>query len=142
MAQSRWKAPLIALAIVVGLGGTLVGGLTLWSLPSPAPPPHHPVPGPDATLSATAQAYMEAAKDNDCGMTLALTTSNTTAWCDGPRLLSYRFLGRSGDDGECMGYSITTDRGLDGTDQGGTEGWSFCYRLTKAGWRLWDQGQG
>ncbi|WP_158864509.1 hypothetical protein [Leifsonia sp. AG29] len=32
-------------------------------------------------------------------MTRALTTSHTTAWCDGSRLLSYTFIGRSGDDG-------------------------------------------
>ncbi|MGN6760572.1 MAG: hypothetical protein ACTHJI_04480 [Leifsonia sp.] len=142
MAQSRWKAPLIALAIVFGLCGMLAGGLALLSTPSAAPVPRGPVPGAGATLSSTAHTYMEAAKHNDCGMTRALTTSNTRAWCDGPRLLSYTFLGRSGDDGQCMGYSITTDTGLDGTDQGRTEGWSFCYRQTKAGWRLWDQGQG
>lgn len=142
MAESWWKAPLIALAIVVGLGGMLAGGLALMNTPSAAAVPRGPVPGAGATLSSTAHTYMEAAKHNDCGMTRALTTSNTTAWCDGPRLLSYTFLGRSGDDGQCMGYSITTDTGLDGTDQGGTEGWSFCYRQTKAGWRLWDQGQG
>lgn len=142
MAQSRWKTPLIALAIVVGLGGTLVGGLALMGLPPDTPAPLHPVPGPDATLTSTSQAYMEAAKSNDCGMTRALTTSNTTAWCDGPRLLAYKFVARTGDDGACLAYWITTDRGLDGTDQGGSEPWSFCYRQTKAGWRLWDQGQG
>ncbi|MFE4950393.1 hypothetical protein ACFQ9V_09825 [Leifsonia sp. NPDC056665] len=142
MTHPAWKAPLIALAILAGLGGMLAAAFVLMNPPSNAPLPRHPVPGPDATLSSTAQAYMEAAQHNDCGMTRALTTANTTAWCDGPKLLAYKFLGRSGDDGECMGYSITTDTGLDGTDNGGTEGWSFCYRLTKAGWRLWDQGQG
>jgi len=85
---------------------------------------------------------MEAAKHDDCGMTRALISSNTTAWCDRPRLLSYTLLGRTGDDGECMAYRVTTNTGLDGTGEGGSEPWSFCYRLTKAGWRLWDQGQG
>lgn len=120
----------------------LVAAFALVNLPSGSPVPRGPVPGADATLSSTAHTYMEAAKHNDCGMTRALTTSNTTAWCDGPRLLSYTLLGRTGDDGACMSYSITTDTGLDGTEQGGTKGWSFCYRQTKAGWRLWDQGEG
>jgi hypothetical protein len=137
VARSRWKASLLTLATVVGLGAALVGTYALVN-----PPPAGAVPGVDATLSSTAQTYMDAAKRNDCGMTRALTSSHTTAWCDGPRLLSYRFLARTGDDGECMAYSITTDTGLDGTDRGGTEGWSFCYRHTSAGWRLWDQGQG
>src|SRR4051812_46956060 len=119
---SRWSTPLIALAIVVGLGGMLAGASALLNLPPDGPVARGPVPGADATLSSTAHAYMEAAKDSDCGMTRALTTSNTTAWCDGPRLLSYTLLGRTGDDGDCMSYSITTDTGLDGTDQGGTEG--------------------
>ena len=137
MAKSAWKASLIALVIVVVLGGALASASALLN-----PQPGGPIPGPDATLSVTAHTYMEAAKRNDCGMTRALTTSNTKAWCDRPRLLAYRLLGRTGDDGQCMAYSITTDSGLDGTDHGGTEPWSFCYRLTKAGWRLWDQGQG
>lgn len=137
MAQSRWKIPLIAAAIVVGLGGVVAGASELLN-----PPPGGPVPGHDATLSSTSQTYMEAAKSNDCGITRALTTSNTTVWCDRPRLLSYKFLRRTGDDGECMAYWITTDTGLDGTDQGASEPWAFCYRLTNAGRRLWSQGQG
>ena len=142
MALATWKVPLTALAIAGLLGGLAVGADVLLNEGPLAPAPRGPVPGVDATLSSTAQTYMEAAKRNDCGMTRALTTSNTTAWCDGAKLISYTFLARTGDDGECMAYRITTDRGLDGTDNGGTEPWSFCYRHTKVGWRLWDQGQG
>lgn len=135
-----WRHPVVTIGLVVGIGGALAGGVAFAV--SAAQAPHGPVPGPDATLTSTAHTYMEAAKHNDCGMTRALTTSNTTAWCDAPRLLSYAFVGRTGDDGACMEYSITTDTGLDGTDQGGPRNWGFCYRLTKEGWRLWDQGQG
>ena len=142
MAKSTCRAPLIALAIMVGQGGMLTGAYVLLNSPPGGHSAGGPVPGADATLSSTAHTYMEAAKDDDCGMTRALTTSHTTAWCDGPRLLAYTLLGRSGDDGQCRSYSITTDTGLDGTDEGGTEPWSFCYRQTNAGWRLWDQGQG
>jgi hypothetical protein len=61
MAQSWWKAPLIALAIVFGLCGILAGGLALLNTPSAAPVPRGPVPGAGATLSSTAHTYMEAA---------------------------------------------------------------------------------
>lgn len=71
MAQSRWKIPLIAAAIVVGLGGVVAGASELLN-----PPPGGPVPGHDATLSSTSQTYMEAAKSNDCGIVPAPETDN------------------------------------------------------------------
>ncbi|MEY9950639.1 hypothetical protein [Leifsonia sp. EB34] len=87
-----------------------------------------------------AQTYIEAAKQQDCGLTRALTTSNTWSWCNDPRLLSYRLEGRTGAEGECMAYEVTLTASSDGTIPDGTQPWTLCFRQTKAGWRLWDQG--
>ncbi|NEN06436.1 hypothetical protein G3T36_11190 [Diaminobutyricibacter tongyongensis] len=93
-------------------------------------------------MSTVAHTYVEAAKHQDCGTTRALTTTNTWAWCDDPRLISYKTVGRTGADGECIDYQITITASSDGSMDAGTEPWSLCFRQTKAGWRLWDQGQG
>jgi len=54
MAQSARKVRLIALAIVVGLGGTLAGAYTLLNPEPGGSASEGPVPGADATLSSTA----------------------------------------------------------------------------------------
>lgn len=130
----------MALAIVVGFAGCLALAFVLLN-PQPVTP-RGPVPASFAPMSTVARTYVEAAKHHDCGMTRALTTSNTWAWCDDPRLISYKLLSRTGDDGECMAYMITITASSDGSMDAGTEPWSLCFRQTKAGWRLWDQGQG
>lgn len=128
------------MAIVVGAAAAV--GLAYALLNPAAAAPRGRVPGATAPMSTVADAYLKAAKDEDCGMTRVLTTSHTPAWCDDPRLTSYRLVGRTGDDGECMSYVITTTGSSDRSMNAGSEPWSFCFVQTKDGWRLWDQGQG
>ncbi|KQR52654.1 hypothetical protein ASF88_14220 [Leifsonia sp. Leaf336] len=85
---------------------------------------------------------MEAAKSQDCGMTRALTSANTWAWCDDPRLISYVPEGTTPSDSDCEAYMVTITASTDGSMEAGTEPWSLCFRRTDSGWRLWDQGQG
>lgn len=140
-ARVRPRTIVVGLVIVAVLAGML--GLASILLTPPAPvAPRGAVPPATAPMSTVAGTYMAAAKSHDCGLTRVLTSSNTTSWCDTPRLLSYRLLGRTGPDGECMAYEITIDAGSDVPPEGGSKGWSMCFRQTKAGWRLWDQGQG
>jgi hypothetical protein len=130
---------LVGLVIAVGVAGCIA---LAWVLLNPAPPAARgAVAGAYAPMSTVAHTYVEAAKHQDCGMTRVLTTSNTWAWCDDPRLISYKSFGRTGDDGECISYMLTITASSDGSMEAGTEPWSFCFRQTNAGWRLWDQGQ-
>lgn len=135
------KLTVLALAIVAATAGALaLAAVALDGAGLVAP--RGPVPGATAPMSTVAAVYLEAAKDEDCGMTRALTTSHTAAWCHDPHLTTYRLVGRTGDDGECMNYVITTTASTDGSMDAGPKPWSFCFVQTKAGWRLWDQGQG
>lgn len=142
-ARSPWRRakPFV---IAVGIAGGFAAALALAYvlLNSAAPAPRGRVPGATAPMSTVAEVYMVAAKQEDCGMTRVLTTSHTTAWCEDPHLTSYRLVARTGDDGQCLAYEITTTASSDGSMDAGSRGWSFCFVQTKAGWRLWDQGQG
>ena len=137
-ARVRPRAILAGLAILA-----VAGALALaYVLLNPSVlPPRSPVPVATAPMSTVARTYMAAAQSQDCGMTRALTTSNTWSWCGNPRLLAYRFVARTGADGECMAYDVTIDSSNPSMARG-TEPWSLCFRQTKDGWRLWDQGQG
>jgi len=138
--QRRRARPFLVAVAIVGAAAVLA---VAYALLNPADPtPRGRVPGATAPMSTVADTYLNAAEHEDCGMTRVLTTSHTAAWCDDPHLTSYRLVGRTGDDGECMSYVITTTGSSDGSMNAGTEPWSFCFVQTKAGWRLWDQGQG
>lgn len=130
----------LALAIVAAIAGASALAAVMLD-PADLPPRGH-VPGATAPMSTVAAVYVEAAQDEDCGMTRTLTTSHTAAWCNDPHLTTYHLVGRTGDDGECMDYVITTTASSDGSLDAGPKPWSFCFVQTKAGWRLWDQGQG
>ena len=136
----RAKPFVVAVTIVAGFAAALVLAYVLLNPAAPAP--RGRVPGATAPMSTVADVYLNAAKHEDCGLTRVLTTSHTTAWCDDPHLISYRLVARTGDDGQCMAYEITTTASADGSMDAGSRGWSFCFVQTKAGWRLWDQGQG
>ncbi|MFF2050018.1 hypothetical protein ACFVU2_00330 [Leifsonia sp. NPDC058194] len=116
-------------------------GVVLLANPS-AP---EPVPGRDATLASVARTYLEAAKHHDCGLTRALTTAHTWAWCDDPRLLSYTERVVPPDDTEsdnpCLDYTIDTTGTASGSLPRGEEPWVLCFVQTPDGWRLRDQGQ-
>jgi len=126
-----------AVAVVIGLACVPALANALFNTP-----PRGVVPGKNASLSTVAHTYMEAARSQDCGMTRALTSANTWAWCDDPRLLSYQGGGPTPSDDKCIAYMVTITASSDGSMHAGTEPWSLCFRQTDSGWRLWDQGQG
>ncbi|THG35711.1 hypothetical protein E6C70_06675 [Glaciibacter flavus] len=128
---------MVGLIVVGGAAACIAIAIALLN-----PAPRGRIPDASAPMATVAAIYMEAAAQQDCGLTRALTTSNTSAWCDAPRLISYTLSGRTGDDGECMTYVITITASGDGSMKAGTQPWSLCFRQTAAGWRLWDQGQG
>lgn len=109
-------------------------------------------PAPSATASPgqVARAYLSAADTGNCALTAELTTANTWSWCDDPKLLHYRSVGgaqavpasEAGRNEECVPFEMYTNGSSDGSMPTGWQPWSLCFVRTRAGWRLYDQGQG
>jgi hypothetical protein len=108
------------------------------------------VPPAAAPPQRVAQVYLRAAFTGDCRLTAELTTSGTWSWCNDPKLLSYRSVGNAhhvrapeaGRNEECVSFEMDTHGSLDGSMPTGWQPWSLCFVKTRAGWRLYDQGQG
>lgn len=108
------------------------------------------VPDHSASPEQVARVYLQAAKAKNCDLTSALTLHNTWSWCSDPRLLDYRSVGsayavpasEAGRDEQCVGFEMDTHGSSDGSMPVGWQPWSLCLVRTKAGWRLYDQGQG
>jgi hypothetical protein len=94
--------------------------------------------------------YLRAAFTGNCGLTADLTLSYTWSWCDDPKLLDYRSVGNAysvpaseaGRNEECVPFQMYTHGSSDGTMPTGWQPWELCFVRTRAGWRLYDQGQG
>lgn len=94
--------------------------------------------------------YLRAAFTGNCGLTTELTLSHTWSWCSDPKLLDYRSVGRAyfvpaseaGRNEECVPFQMYTHGSSDGTMPTGWQPWELCFVRTRAGWRLYDQGQG
>lgn len=140
----RWKIllPILIIAACVGAG--------FWIYQAQNPRPRGTVPPASASVTVVAKTYLSAAVQQDCGLTRVLTMSNTWAWCDDPRLLSYNDVRppffnpalTSGVDEKCVPFTMETTGSSDGSMNPGIEPWSLRFRKTAEGWRLWDQGQG
>jgi len=110
------------------------------------------VPAPPASASPrhVALVYLRAASTGDCTLTARLTTSGTWSWCRDPELLHYRSVGKAyfvpasiaGRNEECVNFEMYTHGSSDGSMPTGWQPWSLCFIRTRAGWRLYDQGQG
>jgi hypothetical protein len=65
-------------------------------------------------------------------------------------LLGYRSVGKAyfvpasevGRNEECVPFHMYTHGSSDGTIPTGWQPWQLCLVRTRAGWRLYDQGQG
>ena len=131
-----------ALALVVAGGGVV--------LANQSAAPREAVPPASTSVSAVARIYLRAAKGQDCGMTKALTleSSNTFSWCHDPLLQSYGNVGGPtpalymSRTGECIDFTMRTSGSSDGSLPRGTQPWSLCFTHTRAGWRVFDQGEG
>jgi hypothetical protein len=107
-------------------------------------------PPPAASPERVARVYLRAAFTGNCELTERLTLSHTWNWCDDPRLLDYRSVGsayyvpasEAGRNEECVDFEMYTHGSSDGTMPTGWQPWSLCFVRTRAGWRLYDQGQG
>jgi hypothetical protein len=109
-------------------------------------------PAPPATASPeqVARVYLTAADTGNCALTAELTMANTRSWCDDPKLLHYRSVGsaqavpasEAGRNEECVPFEMYTNGSSDGSMPTGWQPWSLCFVMTRAGWRLYDQGQG
>lgn len=77
----------VAAVVVGGISGTVIHQVRA---------PRGKIPAASSSVSAVAATYLAAAKDQDCGLTRALTAKNgdTWAWCSDPRLLSYKNVGK------------------------------------------------
>jgi hypothetical protein len=128
----------------------LCAGGGFWIYASINPAPRGPIPAASAPVATVADIYLKAAKDQDCGLTRALTTSNTWAWCTAPQLLNYDKVQApdfspartSGVNEQCVAFMMDITASSDGSMQAGSEPWTYCVVHTSKGWRLWDQGQG
>ena len=93
---------------------------------------------------------MRAAFTGNCALTAKLTLSNTWSWCHDPRLLGYRSVGKAwftpaseaGRNEECVPFQMYTHGSSDGTMPVGWQPWELCFVRTRAGWRMYDQGEG
>lgn len=108
------------------------------------------VPPASASVSEVAKVYLDAAKSGDCRMTRALTQERTFAWCNNPKLLSYKILGKPvkypAMQGNRATVAVNTSLMSKGTDKAenfnGVKPWTFYFVRETSGWRLYDQGQG
>ena len=136
------------LAVVAAI--VLCAGGGFWVYASLSPAPRGSIPVSSTPVAVVAADYLKAAKSQDCGLTRALTTANTWAWCSAPQLLDYDEVGapypspasESGVDEQCVGFMMVITASDDGSMQAGREPWGFCFVHTNKGWRLWDQGLG
>jgi hypothetical protein len=131
------------LTSVIGMSMVALLGLTGCSSLADVPPA-------SASVSEVAKTYLEAAKSGDCKMTRALTQDRTFAWCDNPKLLSYKILGKPVSYPAMQGapatVAVNTSLVSKGTDKAenfnGVKPWTFYFVRETSGWRLYDQGQG
>jgi hypothetical protein len=136
---------LLVCAAAVAL--VVVGGAVVLANQSTAP--REAVPPASTSVASVARIYLRAAKGQDCGMTKALTlASSTFSWCHDPLLQSYGNV-RSPTPalgmmrtGECIDFTMRTSGSSDGSLPRGTEPWGLCFTHTRAGWRVFDQGEG
>jgi len=128
---------------VLGVSAIALMGLTGCSSSAHVPPA-------SASVAEVAKVYLDAAKSGDCTTTKALTQDRTFAWCDNPKLLSYKILGKPVKYPETNGtpatVAVNTSLTSKGTDEqenfNGIKPWTFYFVKGAAGWRLYDQGQG
>lgn len=107
-------------------------------------------PPASASPERVGRLYLRAAFTGNCGLTADLTLSHTWSWCDDPKLLDYRSVGKAysvpaseaGRNEECVSFQMYTHGSSDGTMPIGWQPWGLCFVWTRAGWRLYDQGQG
>jgi hypothetical protein len=129
-------------ALVVAGGGVV--------LANQSAAPREAVPPASTPVASVARIYLQAAKEQDCEMTKALTlaSSNTFSWCHDPLLQSYVNVGGPtpalymARTGECIDFTMRTSGSSDGSLPRGTEPWGLCFTHTRAGWRVFDQGDG
>jgi hypothetical protein len=103
-----------------------------------------------ASPERVARVYLRAAFTGNCELTAELTVSHTWSWCDDPKLLDYRSVGsahyvpasEAGRNEQCVDFEMYTHGSSDGTMPTGWQPWGLCFVRTRAGWRLYDQGQG
>jgi hypothetical protein len=133
-----------------GLVGVLVA-LTLAACATNTETSTRPIPPSSASPVSVVQAYLAAAKAQDCTFRKILTQPKATwNWCHDPRLLDYRSVGtanavpaaEAGLDEQCVPFDIDTHGSSDGSMPTGWQPWSLCLVHTAAGWRVNDQGQG
>ena len=109
-----------------------------------------PAPPAAASPGQVARAYLRAAVTGNCTLTTELTLPHTWNWCGDPKLLGYRSVrspyyvpaSEAGRNEECVPFEMYTHGSSDGTMPAGWQPWSLCFVTTRAGWRLFDQGQG
>lgn len=147
--RTRRRRTLFATGSAVLIVG-VVAGVRLTGTSNEHVIPAGPLPGPTTSVQQTARDYLEAATSQDCETTKRLTVSHTFAWCNDPRMTSFRVTGAAryfpasmaGVDEECVPISMTTTGSSDGSISKGQQPWELCFRHTVAGWRLYDQGMG
>jgi hypothetical protein len=126
---------------------SFIGGLAACSGNSAGP--GSDLPPVAASPEQVARIYLNAAVARHCVLTRELTTG-TWSWCNDPRLLGYRSVSKAyhvpaseaGRSEECVDFVMHTHGSSDGTMPIGWQPWGLCFVRTRAGWRLYDQGQG
>lgn len=93
-----------------------------------------------ASPERVARVYLRAALTGDCTLTAELTLPHTglpvgakTEHVPAPE---------AGRSEECAGFEMDTHGSADDSMPTGWQPWSLCFVETRAGWRLFDQGQG
>lgn len=145
--QWRRSRVLVASAVVAaGAGG-------VWAYQASQPqPPQRPLPAATASLHEVATAYLDAAVQQDCEMTRALTVpGDAFAWCTSPTMTAYRDLTgptvptaeqAGGQEEQCLSFEMTGSDAGARSLQSAVRPWSLCFVRTPAGWRVANQGQG
>lgn len=111
----------------------------------------HPIPEPDTPVRDVALAYWRAAVSGDCRATRAMSTADTWAWCDVPRVTAVDDVGLAapqlqsdqGTSRACV-TSVITNTGSgdgDGAVMGGRQMWTMCFEHLPQGWRVYQQGE-
>jgi hypothetical protein len=105
-------------------------------------------PAASTPVAVVAADYLKAAKAQNCGLTRELTTSDTWAWCDRPRMLSYSgvqkpYSCRNGEGSAkdwCVAFTMKSTTDASQSISTDLQRWTYYFARTKAGWRLIDQG--
>lgn len=135
---------LLCVLTLMSVASVLVACSGAPNRPGPSAPPAA------ASFERVARVYLRAAYTGHCALTAELTLSHTWSWCNDPRLLAYRSVGKAwftpaseaGRNEECVPFQMDTHGSSDGSMPVGWQPWELCFVRTRAGWRMYDQGEG